>query len=124
MRMIHLMDIYSLIFYAPAVQTATTASAMIRLAGNGSLTNYRSSSGMALQLSSLMSDLLCLQLQPGPMEVTYPYAVMPHALLCNFMPAEKKKKAENVAAASLVGRGFGTLASCDPQVEETGGTSI
>jgi len=93
MRMIHRMDIYSLIFYAPAVQTATTASAMTRLTENGSLTNsYRSSSGMALQLSSLMSDLLCLQFRPESMEVTYPYAVMPHALLYNFMPSEKERQ--------------------------------
>jgi len=94
MHMIHHMDIYSLIFYAPAVQTPTTVTAMTRLAENGSLTNsYKSSSGMALQLSSLMSDLLRLQSWPGSLEDTYPtYAVMPHALLFNFMPSDKEKK--------------------------------
>ncbi|KIM90129.1 hypothetical protein PILCRDRAFT_84278 [Piloderma croceum F 1598] len=45
---------------------------------------------MALQLSSLMSDLLCLQLRPRSIEATYPYAVMPHALLYNFMLSEKE----------------------------------
>jgi hypothetical protein len=94
MRMIHRMDIYSLIFYAPAVQTATAATAMTRLAENGSLSNsYRSSSGMALQLSSLMSDLLRLQFGPRSSEDTYPtYAVTPHALLYNFMPSDKEKQ--------------------------------
>ena len=68
-----------------------------------------------------MSDLLCLQLRPRSLEVTYPYAVMPHALLCNFMPCEKQRQKILLqrlwlAAALVPWR-------CDLQVEETGGTS-
>jgi hypothetical protein len=80
------MDLYSLVFYAPALQTVVTAMAVTGLSENSPLTHGSgSSSAMVQQLCSLMSDLL--HTQPDS-----PYVVAPHALLYNFMPSDKGKQ--------------------------------
>src|ERR1700729_4113497 len=83
------MNAYSLIFYAPAVQTAAAAMSVTELAETTSLTNdSRSPSAIALQLCSVMSNLLYLQ----PISENPLYAVTPHALLYNFMPSDTGKQ--------------------------------
>jgi len=85
------MDVYSLIFYAPAVQTIAAATALAGLTKTGLLTNSSGSpSAMALQLCSLMWDLLHQRSVSKNMDSLH--AVTPHALLYNFMPSDQGKK--------------------------------
>lgn len=83
------MDVYSLIFYAPAIQTAAAVTALNETV---SLTNGSGlSSAMALQLCLLMWDLLRLQSVSQSSRNSL-YAVTPHVLLYNFMPSDKGKR--------------------------------